>query len=141
MPGTQPKLCFDDVFVTGIVAAAAGIKQNHTEMFYPYLYNTYYGREEHLYSTSIVAGELKPAIKLVDFWVKATSPDPSYFQTSLERISGHPICWESFISFLFIYLMAKVIALFSKPLYRMLVSRIPGDFKETQNLVRIYETV
>jgi len=141
MPETQPKLWLEDTFVTGIAAAAAGIKHNHSSMFYPYLYDTYYGREEHLYSTSIVVGELKPAIKLVDFWVKATSPDPSYFQTSLEQISRHPICWESLISFLFIYLMAKVIVLFSKPLYKMLVSRIPGNFKETQNVVRMYKTV
>lgn len=70
-PETLPKLWIDDIFVTGIAASAAGVRHKHTSLFYPYLYNNYLNKEEKLYSSHIIVGELKLVAKFANFWKKA----------------------------------------------------------------------
>ena len=126
-PQTSPKLWIDDIFVTGIAAAAAGVRHKYTSLFYPYLYDDYLNKEERLYSSHIVVGELKSVAKFLDFWRKATSPEPLAIKTTIEGMCGFPICWPSFFSFLLVYFVAKVIACLTKPVYKIIMGKVANE--------------
>ena len=129
-PNTQPKLWIDDIFVTGVAAAAAGIRHRHTSIIYPYLYDNYLNREERFYSANVIVGELKTATKFSDFWKKALSPEPTVVKTTLEKLCGFPICWSSFLSILLVFCVVKVVTCLKKPIYKFIVSKVANEYAQ-----------